>query len=171
MEPSLLQYELQFSHSFLTGKLPYPYDCICGSPIDPLQQVDVFPVLKTPQLETVLHLGGLTKAEQRSRIISLGLFATFLLLEARISLALWTASTYIPGLCPGFHWTVPEFFSTGLLSILSCFDLQNFMRFTWAPTLRDHYPGHSRGCLNPQQCQPHHSTWFWVRTQSPCLGH
>jgi len=47
-EPSLLQAEQpQVSQSFLTGEVFHHSEHICGPPLDPIQQVHVFPVLNT----------------------------------------------------------------------------------------------------------------------------
>ncbi|KAK4825246.1 hypothetical protein QYF61_025645, partial [Mycteria americana] len=40
------------------GEVFHPSDPLCGPPLDPLQQVHVFPVLRTPELNTVLQVGS-----------------------------------------------------------------------------------------------------------------
>jgi len=53
-------------------------------------------VLRVPDLDTVLQLEycALTRGEQRGTITSLALLATPLLMELRIPLAFWAASTH-----------------------------------------------------------------------------
>ncbi|KAK4831083.1 hypothetical protein QYF61_015281 [Mycteria americana] len=58
-EPSLLQAEQpQLSQPFLIGDVFHPSDHFCGPPLDPLQQVHVFPVLRAPELDAVLQVGS-----------------------------------------------------------------------------------------------------------------
>ncbi|KAK4810749.1 hypothetical protein QYF61_007723 [Mycteria americana] len=45
----------QLSQPFLIGEVFHPSDHFCGPPLDPLQQVHVFPVLRTPELDAVLQ--------------------------------------------------------------------------------------------------------------------
>ncbi|KAK4824277.1 hypothetical protein QYF61_012837 [Mycteria americana] len=40
------------------GEVFQPSDHFCGPPLDPLQQVHVFPVLRTPELDAVLQVGS-----------------------------------------------------------------------------------------------------------------
>ena len=57
-EPSLLQAEQpQLSQPVLTGEGFYPLDHFCGPPLDPLQQVHVFPVQRALELEAGLQVG------------------------------------------------------------------------------------------------------------------
>jgi len=59
MQPSLLQAEqLQLSQPLLTGEVFQPSDHFCGPPLDLLQQVHVFPVLKAPELDAGLQVGA-----------------------------------------------------------------------------------------------------------------
>ncbi|KAK4829379.1 hypothetical protein QYF61_003719, partial [Mycteria americana] len=59
LEPSLLQAEPpQLSQPFLTGEVLQPSDNFCGPPLDSLQQVHVFPVQGTPELDAVLQVGS-----------------------------------------------------------------------------------------------------------------
>ncbi|KAK4807117.1 hypothetical protein QYF61_018458 [Mycteria americana] len=56
LEPSLLQAERpQLSQPFFTGEVLQPSDHLRGPPLDPLQQVHVFLVLGTPELDAVLQ--------------------------------------------------------------------------------------------------------------------
>ncbi|KAK4806259.1 LOW QUALITY PROTEIN: hypothetical protein QYF61_013403 [Mycteria americana] len=56
-EPSLLQAEQpQLSQPFLIGEVFQPSDHFCGPPLDQLQQLHVFPVLRAPELDAVLQL-------------------------------------------------------------------------------------------------------------------
>jgi len=56
-EPSLLWAEQPpLFHPFLLGEVLQPFDHFCGPPLDPLQQVHVFPVLGAPKLETGLQV-------------------------------------------------------------------------------------------------------------------
>ena len=58
-EPSLLPAEPpQLSQPFLIGEVFHPSDHFCGPPLDPLQQVRVFPVLRTPELDAGLQTGS-----------------------------------------------------------------------------------------------------------------
>ncbi|KAK4817094.1 hypothetical protein QYF61_027925 [Mycteria americana] len=58
-EPSLLQAKQpQVSQPFLMGEVFHPSDYFCSLPLDPLQQVHVFPVLGTPELDAVLQVGS-----------------------------------------------------------------------------------------------------------------
>ncbi|KAK4830027.1 LOW QUALITY PROTEIN: hypothetical protein QYF61_008365 [Mycteria americana] len=59
LEPSLLQAEqAQLSQPFLTGEMFQPSDHFCDPPLDLLQQVHVFPVLRAPELDAVLQMGS-----------------------------------------------------------------------------------------------------------------
>ena len=44
------------SQPVLTGEVFHPWDLLCDPPLDALQQVDIFPVLRTPHLDTVLQV-------------------------------------------------------------------------------------------------------------------
>ncbi|KAK4815543.1 hypothetical protein QYF61_003235 [Mycteria americana] len=56
LEPCLLQAEQpQLSQPFLIGEVFHPSDHFCGPPLDLLQQVHVFPVLRAPELDAVLQ--------------------------------------------------------------------------------------------------------------------
>ncbi|KAK4823530.1 hypothetical protein QYF61_003039 [Mycteria americana] len=58
-EPSLLQAEQpQLSQPFFRGEVFHPSDHFCGPPLDPLQEVHVFPVLRAPELDAVLQVGS-----------------------------------------------------------------------------------------------------------------
>ncbi|KAK4816767.1 hypothetical protein QYF61_022765 [Mycteria americana] len=55
-EPSLLQAEQpQLSQPFLIGEVLQPSHHFCGPPLDLLQQLHVFPVLRAPELDAVLQ--------------------------------------------------------------------------------------------------------------------
>ncbi|KAK4810366.1 hypothetical protein QYF61_019285 [Mycteria americana] len=55
-EPSLLQAEQpQLSQPFFIGEVFHPSGHLRGPPLDPLQQICVFPVLRTPELDAVLQ--------------------------------------------------------------------------------------------------------------------
>ena len=41
----------QHSQPFFIGEVFHPSDHFCGPPLNPLQQVHVFPVLRTPELD------------------------------------------------------------------------------------------------------------------------
>ena len=59
LEPSLLQAEqAQLSQPFLVGEVLQPLDHFGGPPLAPLQQVHVFPVLRSPDLDTGLQVGS-----------------------------------------------------------------------------------------------------------------
>ncbi|KAK4822001.1 hypothetical protein QYF61_006615, partial [Mycteria americana] len=45
----------QLSQPFFIGEVFHPSDHFCGSPLDLLQQVHVFPVLRAPELDAVLQ--------------------------------------------------------------------------------------------------------------------
>ncbi|KAK4818403.1 hypothetical protein QYF61_012324 [Mycteria americana] len=56
LEPSFLQAEQpQLSQPVLIGEVLQPSDHFCGPPLDLLQQVHVFPVLRAPELDTALQ--------------------------------------------------------------------------------------------------------------------
>ena len=58
-EPSVLQAEQpQLFQPFLIAEVFHPSDHFCGPPLDPLQQVHGFPVLRTPELDTGLQVGS-----------------------------------------------------------------------------------------------------------------
>ena len=42
----------------MTGEVFHPSDHFCGPPLDPLQNIHVFPVLRAPELDTVLRVGS-----------------------------------------------------------------------------------------------------------------
>ena len=66
MKPSLLQAEQpQLSQPFLIGEVLHLSDHFCGPPLDPLQQVHVFPVLRGPELDVVL-----ARAEGQNPLLS-----------------------------------------------------------------------------------------------------
>ncbi|KAK4826501.1 hypothetical protein QYF61_009574 [Mycteria americana] len=48
----------QLSQPVLIGEVFHPSDHFCGPPLDPLQQVHVFPVLRTLELDAVLQVGS-----------------------------------------------------------------------------------------------------------------
>ncbi|KAK4816418.1 hypothetical protein QYF61_016854 [Mycteria americana] len=48
----------QLSQPVLIGEVFQPPDHFCGPPLDPLQQVHVFPVLRAPELDAVLQVGS-----------------------------------------------------------------------------------------------------------------
>ncbi|KAK4828837.1 hypothetical protein QYF61_000894 [Mycteria americana] len=48
----------QLSQSVLVGEVLQPSDHFCGPPLDPLQQLHVLLVLKTPELDAVLQVGS-----------------------------------------------------------------------------------------------------------------
>ena len=59
LEPSLLQAEQpQLSQAFLIGEVLRPSDHFCVRPLDLLQQVHVFPVLRTPELNAACQVGA-----------------------------------------------------------------------------------------------------------------
>ncbi|KAK4807440.1 hypothetical protein QYF61_001991 [Mycteria americana] len=118
-QPSLLQAEQpQLSQPVLIGEVLQPPDHFCGPPLDPLQQLHVLLVLRTPELDAVLQ-GGLTRAEQRGRIPSLDLLATLLWMQPRMLLAFWAASAHCRLMSSLSSISTPKSFSTGLLSIPS----------------------------------------------------
>ncbi|KAK4816062.1 hypothetical protein QYF61_011070 [Mycteria americana] len=45
-------------HVLRPGEVFHPPDHFCGPPLDPLQQVHVFPVLRAPELDAVLQVGS-----------------------------------------------------------------------------------------------------------------
>ena len=58
-QSSLLQTEQpQLSQPVLRGEVFQPSDRFCGPPLDSLQQVHVYPVLRVPELEIVLQVGS-----------------------------------------------------------------------------------------------------------------
>ncbi|KAK4830254.1 hypothetical protein QYF61_009321 [Mycteria americana] len=57
--PSLLQAEQpQRAQTFFIGEVSHPSDHFRGPPLDLLQQVHVFPVLRAPELDAVLQVGS-----------------------------------------------------------------------------------------------------------------
>ncbi|KAK4831174.1 LOW QUALITY PROTEIN: hypothetical protein QYF61_015644 [Mycteria americana] len=59
LEPSLLQAEQpQLSQPVLVGEVLQPSDHFHGPPLDPLQQLHVFPLLRAPELDTVLQMSS-----------------------------------------------------------------------------------------------------------------
>ena len=59
LEPYLLQAEQrQLSQPFLTGEVLHPSGHLCGPPLEPLQQLHVFPVLRAPELDAGLQVGS-----------------------------------------------------------------------------------------------------------------
>ena len=58
-KPSVLQAEQpQLYQPLLIGEVFHLCDHFCGPLLDPLQQVHVFPVLRTPELDAVLQVGS-----------------------------------------------------------------------------------------------------------------
>ena len=55
-QPSLFQAEVQFLHPSFTEEVFQTFDHLCGPPLDPLQKLQIFPVLGAPDLDTVLQL-------------------------------------------------------------------------------------------------------------------
>ena len=57
-QPSLLQTEqAQLFQPFLIGEVLQPSDHLHGPPLDLLQQVPVFPMLRAAELDAGLHVG------------------------------------------------------------------------------------------------------------------
>jgi len=99
LQPSLFQAEqTQFLHRFFTGEVLQPLDRLHGPSLDPFQKLDIFPMLRATDLDTVLtstHLTVLTSPGQnRGTITSIALLATLLLMESRTPLAFWGASAH-----------------------------------------------------------------------------
>jgi len=123
MQPSVLQAERpQLSLPVLIRKVFHPSDQFCGPPLDPLQQLHVFSVLRAPELDKGLQV-GLTRAEQRGRITSLDLLAMLLLMKPRIWLAFWAVSAHCQVMLSFRSTSTPKSFSSGLLSIHSLLGL------------------------------------------------
>ncbi|KAK4829425.1 hypothetical protein QYF61_004300 [Mycteria americana] len=58
-EPFILQAEQpQLSQPVLMGEVFQPSDHFCGPPLDLFQQVHVFPVLRTPEVDAILQVGS-----------------------------------------------------------------------------------------------------------------
>jgi len=87
-------------------------------PLAPLQQVQVCPVLRAPELDAGLP-GGCTRAEQRGRIPCLDLLPTLLGVQPRVQLASWAASAHCWVMSSFLSTSRPKSFSSGLLSIHS----------------------------------------------------
>jgi len=73
----------QLSQPVFTGEVLQQSDHLCGPPLDPLQQVRALLMLRL-QSWTQDSRPGLTRAEQRGRIISLDPLAMLLLMQPRI---------------------------------------------------------------------------------------
>ena len=157
-EPSLLQAEQpQLSQPFLTGEVLQPSDHFCGPPLDPLQQVDLFPGLQSWTQDSRL---GLTRAEQRGRITSPDLLAILLLMQPRIWLAFWAVSTHCWVMMSFSSTSTPKSFSSRLLSIHSPLSLHLCLGLPW-PMCRtlhlaswDSHRPTSQGCPCPSGCHP-----------------
>ena len=114
-EPSLLQAEPpQLSQPFLIGEVFHPSDHFCGPPLDPLQQVHVFPVLRTPELDAALQGGGVEGQNHLPRPAAHTAFDA-----ARIRLAFWAASAHCRITASFSSTSTPKSFCAGLLSIPS----------------------------------------------------
>ena len=119
--PALLQAEqtqLKLFQPFLTGEVLLPLDYLCSTPLDPLQQLHVFPVLRAPELNTGLQVGS-HKAEQMGRIPSLDLLALLLLMQPRIRLAVWAVNAQCQVMLNLLSTSTPKSSFSGLLSIHS----------------------------------------------------
>ena len=71
LEPSLLQVEQsQLSQPFLISRGAQPSDHLCGPPLDPVQQLQVFPVLGALERDAVLQVGPhLSRAEGQNPLL------------------------------------------------------------------------------------------------------
>ena len=59
LQPALLQAEQPLlSQPFLIGEVFQTSDHFCGPRLDPIQQLHVLLVLRTPQLDTIVHVGS-----------------------------------------------------------------------------------------------------------------
>ena len=116
-EPSLLQAEQpQLSQPFLVAEVLQPSDHFCGLLWTRSNRSMSFLCWG---LQSWTQDSGITRAEQRGRITSLDLLATLLLMELRIQLAAWAASTHCWVMLSFSSTNIPKSFSSGLLSILS----------------------------------------------------
>ncbi|KAK4826482.1 hypothetical protein QYF61_009478 [Mycteria americana] len=148
-EPSLLQAEQPpLSQPFFIGEVLQPSDHLRGFPLDPLQQLHVFPVLRAPELEAALQVGShQSRAEEQNHLPQPAGHASF------------DAAQDIVG-CLGCECTLsahvqlfihqyPQSLSSGLPSITSSpsltlhLALLNLMRFTGA-----HFLSLSRSLLD-----------------------
>ena len=80
LEPSLLQTEQpQLSQPFFTGEVFHSSDNFCVPPLDPLQQLHGFPVLRAPELDAGLHVGShaQSRAEGQNRLPQPAAHASF----------------------------------------------------------------------------------------------
>ena len=75
------------------GEVLHPSDHFCVPPLAPLQDIHVFLVLRAPELDRGLQVGSHQRGGM-GRIPSLSLLATLLLMQPRIQLATWAASTH-----------------------------------------------------------------------------
>ncbi|KAK4812348.1 hypothetical protein QYF61_017125 [Mycteria americana] len=108
----------QLSQPVLVGEVFHPSDHFCGPSLDPLQQVHVFPVLRAPELDTILQVGSHQgRAEGQDHLPRL--LATLLWMQPRIRLAFWAVSAHCWLMSSFSPISTPKSFSAGLLSITS----------------------------------------------------
>ena len=116
-EPSLLQAEQpQLSQPVLTGEVFHSSDLFCDPPLDPLQQVHVFAVLRAPGVDAVLQVGP---HQSRAAVISLNLLTTLPLMQPKIQLAFQAVNAHCCLISRISSTSAPESFSAGLLSVPS----------------------------------------------------
>lgn len=111
------------SQSFLRGEVLESSDHSYCPSLDSLQQVHVFILLETPELDAGMQ-EVLPKAQQRERIASLDLLVVLLLIQSRI----WVLSNFLSA-------SISKSSSRGLLSIhLSvCINLEDFLNQSARP--------------------------------------
>ncbi|KAK4827937.1 hypothetical protein QYF61_022552 [Mycteria americana] len=129
--PSFSAEQPQLSQPVLIGEVLHPLDHFCGPPLDPLQQVRVFPVLRTPELDAVLQVGShQSRVEGQNRLPRPAGHASFD--AAQDMVGFLGCERTLPAYTQFASTNTHKFFSAGLLSTFhppACID--------------------TRGCPNP----------------------
>ena len=109
---SLLQAEqAQLLQPLFTGEVLQPSDHLCGPPLDPLQQLLIFPVLGTPDLDALLQTGpheGIVERDNNLPVPAVHISRT----ESRIPFAFQAARAHC--------WLVSSFFFHQNPQVLPC---------------------------------------------------
>ena len=93
-QPSPLQTEeAQFLQPVFIGEMLQPSEHLRGPPLDPLQKLHIFPVLRSPELDAVLHMGPHKGRVERDNPL-FALLAAPVLMEPRILLTFQAPSAH-----------------------------------------------------------------------------
>ena len=116
----------RFLQPAFIGEVLQPLDHPCNLSLGPLQELHIFPVLRAPDLDTVVQMEP-HKGRIEGAVTSLTLLATPLLMETRIPLALLAANAHCWLMLSFLLTRTPKSFSAGLLSVSSSSSLYTYL--------------------------------------------